>query len=179
MEWNDGCSTMRVWTASAQLLAQLHGDDPAIPLDPELFVASQALTPGFGDAWGDLTSAAAGESYRTRVRGIVRQLERELTREIRYAERLIAKGRPIREVLRNVDARLSSLGCYLVAARAGRLDLAVEFEAGVFLQHRSCPLYRSACLAFLPADHYPVADSPPRDEYKAPPVVRAMIASLN
>lgn len=179
MAWNDGCSTMRVWTAAAQLLAHVHGEDPAIPMDPELFVASQSLRPGVGDAWGDLTSAAAGEAYRKTVRGIVRQLERELNREITHAERLITRGRPVHEVLGEQDARLSSLGRYIVAVRAGRPDLAVEFQDGVLLQHRSCPLYRPASLAFLAAEHYPAAESQLTSEPKTSPVVRAMSASLN
>jgi hypothetical protein len=170
---------MRVWTAAAQLLAQLHGEDPTIPMDPELFVASQSLKPGFGDAWGDLASAAAGEAYRKRVRGIVRQLERELGREVVRAERLITKGRPIEVVLGEEDARLSPLGRYLVASRAGRPDLAVRFEVGAVLQHRSCPLYRTASLPFLPAERYPTVDSRARIDHKPSPVVRAMIASLN
>ncbi len=170
---------MRVWTAAAQLLVQLHGEDPAIPIDPELFVASQSLKPGVGDAWSDLTSAAAGEAYRRRVRGIVRQLERELRREITRAERSILSGRPIDEVLGERDARLSALGRYLVAARAGRMDLAVKFEEGAAAQHRSCPLYRPASLAFLPADRYPAADGRPIIDHRPSPVVRAMIASLN
>mgnify|MGYP006876300269 CR=1 FL=1 len=179
MEWNDGCSTMRVWTAAAQLLAQVHGEDPAIPMDPELFVASQSLRPGLGDAWGDLTSAAAGEAYRKRVRGIVRQLERELNREITHAERLIMRGRPIHEVLGGDDVRLSALGRYIVAVRAGRPDLAVLLQEGAVLQHRSCPLYRSASLAFLAAEHYPAAESRLTTEPRTSSVVRAMIASLN
>ena len=179
MQWNEGCSTMRVWTAAALVLVQLHGDDPSIPMDPELFVASQSLNPEFADVWSDLTSEAAGEAYRKRIREIVRLLERELKREIAHAERLIESGRSIDDVLHNRDARLSSLGRYLVASRAARPSLAAEFEDGVAVQHRSCPMYRSASLAFLPAELYPVAESQPKVDLKASLVARPMIASLN
>jgi hypothetical protein len=179
MYWNDGCSTTRVWTAAALVLSQIHGDHPEIPMDPELFVASQSFDSGVVDAWSDLASPAAGEAYRKRVRGIVRQLERELRREIDHAERLIRNGRPVRGVLCVRDARLSPLGRYIVARRAVRLDLAAQFEADVVAQHRSCPLYRSACLAFLPAEQYPVDESRLDSESKANAGVRSMIASLN
>ncbi|WP_076345853.1 hypothetical protein [Paludisphaera borealis] len=179
MNWNDGCSTARVWTAAALVLSQVHRDHPEVPMDPELFVAAQSFDSGVVDAWSDLASPAAADAYRKRVRGIVRQLERELRREIDHAERLIRNGRPVRGVLCDRDARLSPLGRYIVARRAVRLDLAAQFETDVFAQHRSCPLYRSACLAFLPAEQYPVDETLSNTELKANAVVRTMSASLN
>jgi hypothetical protein len=178
MYWNDGCSTMRVWTVAAQVLTQVHDDYPEVPIDPELFVASQPLNLRGSDVWRDLTSPAAAESYRKRVRGIVRLLERELKREVRRAERLIRDGRPIHDALCARDSRLSALGRYIVAWRSGRLDLQARFEDDVVAQHRSCPLYRSACLAFLPAEYYPVDESrlveSPRGAF-----VRVLKVSLN
>jgi hypothetical protein len=179
MHWNEGCSTMRVWTAAALVLSQIHGDHPEIPMDPELFVASQSFDAGASDVWSKLTSPAAGEAYRKRVRRIIRQLERELGREVEYAERRIAGGRSIPDVLCGRDARLSSLGRYIVARKARRLDLASRFQADVLAQHRCCPLYRSAFLAFLPAEQYPVDEAERSFELKTPLVPRSAIASLN
>ena len=71
------------------------------------------------------------------------------------------------------------LGRYIVARRAGRADLAAAFVADVRAQHGSCPLYRSACLAFLPADQYPAADLRPEADPTLHPAARKMIASLN
>jgi hypothetical protein len=179
MHWNDGCSTARVWTAAALVLLQIHDDHPEIPTDPEFFVASQTLDAGVVDAWSDLASPAAGEAYRRRVRETVGRLERELRREIEHAGRRIRGGRPIREVLCGGDPRLSPLSRYIVARRAGRADLAASFVAGVRAQHRSCPLYRSASLAFLPADEYPTNDLRPEADPTLHSAARKMIASLN
>jgi glutathione S-transferase len=179
MHWNDGCSTARVWTAAALVLLQIHKEHPEVPMDPELFVASQAFDAGVVDAWGDLASPAAGEAYRRRVREIVRRLERELGREVERAERRIRGGRELHQVLCVRDPRLSPLGRYIVARRAGRADLASAFVADVRAQHGSCPLYRSACLAVLPADQYPTIDLRPEADPTLHPAARKMIASLN
>jgi len=179
MHWNDGCSTARVWTAAALVLLQIHDEHPEIPMDPELFVASQALDTGVVDAWSDLASPSAGEAYRRRVREIVRRLERELGREVERAERLARDGRPIGNVLCGGDSRLSPLGRYIVANRAGRADLAAALLTDVRAQHLSCPLYRSACLAFLPADQYPTIDPHQEVEPTMPSTARKRIASLN
>jgi hypothetical protein len=54
------------------------------------------------------------------------------------------------------NARLSPLGLYIAAYQAARPDLAARLRAGAIEQHNCCPLYRSACLAFLPAELYPM-----------------------
>jgi hypothetical protein len=183
MKWNDGCSTTRVWTAAALVLSQIHEDHPEIPVDPELFVASQSLDSNIADAWRDLTSETAVESYRKRVGAIIRQLERELRREVKHAERQLRSGRPISNVLYDEDARLSPLGRYIVARRAVQPELAARFKFEAVVQHRCCPLYRSACLAFLPAEHYPVDESHPEYELtlraNADAPVHSLVASRN
>ena len=63
-EWDRGCSTGRLWTAAALCLWQAHADDPALPLDSELFVASQPLVGSLGDPWVELTQVEAGRRYR-------------------------------------------------------------------------------------------------------------------
>lgn len=179
MHWNDGCSTGRAWTAAALVLLQIHDEHPEVPMDPELFVASQALDTSVVDVWRDLASPAAGEAYLRRVTEIVCLLEHELRREIERAERLARSGRPLRKVLCGSDSKLSPLGRYIVARRAGRATLAVTFLGDVRAQHRSCPLYRSACLAFLPADQYPAVDPLPEAEPTLHSAARRMLASLN
>jgi hypothetical protein len=82
-------------------------------------------------------------------------LRAELKREIRLAERLIRRGAGIGEVLNRSSERLSPLGRLFVAKRAGRFDLAERFAAAAAAQHRSCPLYRPASLALIPAEYYP------------------------
>ena len=50
-EWYQGCSTARVWSSAALVLWQVHHEAPGIPLDPELFVASQPHCDGIVDPW--------------------------------------------------------------------------------------------------------------------------------
>lgn len=57
------------------------------------------------------------------------------------------------------DRHLSPLGCYIAAHRMGRVDIAEHFASAAMEQHRACPLYEVASLAFLPPDRYP-ADAP-------------------
>jgi hypothetical protein len=157
--WDRGCSTGRVWAAAAMCLWQAQVDDPSIPLDSELFVASQPIGGAFGDPWIELTPEEAGRRYRSQVRRIIRRLRAELRREVRRAERLMDGEVPASVASLTRDSRLSPLGCYIAARRTGRADLAALFAAGAAEQHRSCPLYRPASLSLLPADCYPIDDS--------------------
>ena len=154
--WLRGCSTSRVWYTAALRLWEAHTGDPVrVPLDPELFVASQPISAPFSDPWTELAHPESARRYRTAVRRIVRQLRAELKRELVAAERSIREGHEIGGVLGRKNHRLSSLGSYILARRAGRDDLAERFAAAAASQHRSCPLYRSASLAFIPAEFYP------------------------
>lgn len=154
--WDRGCSTRRLWAAAALRLWQAHVDDPGIPLDSELFVASQPISGSLGDPWAELTQAEAGRRYRIQVRRIVRRLRRELWREVRRAEALLSDGGRLILSSLTVDRQLSALGCYIAAYRSGRADIAEHFAGAAVEQHRACPLYQMASLALLPADCYPV-----------------------
>ena len=167
VRWTEACSTSRVWSAAATTLWQCRVDHPELPIDPELFVASQGVRPEAADPWRDLASPRAAKLYRASIRMIVRQLRRELAREIRRAERLIQGGRTPAAVVRGRDARLSPIGRYIVALRASRPDLAESWNDGVLAQHRSCPLYRLAAHEYLAPEEYPTARE------AAPPVVVA------
>jgi hypothetical protein len=171
--WWWGCSTRRVWAEAALRLWQAHAADPArIPLDAELFVASQPISACFPDPWTELAQTEAVRHYRRLVRQIVRQLRSELKREVRWAEKLIRQGRPLEELLTAKDGRISPLGCYITALRAGRLDVAMIFASAACDQHRSCALYRQSSLSLLPVAYYPsdsvVADSQGREAVRAP-----------
>jgi hypothetical protein len=156
--WYRGCSTSRVWTTAAAFLVQLHQDDPTIPIDPELFVAVQPDHGAFQDPWNELIRPVAARRYRDQVRGMIRGLRAELRAEVRSAERRLRRGEAIDAVFVTRKGRLSPLGCYIVAVRAGCDDLAERFRVEAVKQHRSCPLYRQASLALLPAESYPVGE---------------------
>ena len=152
-----GCSTRRVWFAAALRLWEAHSKDPLhVPLDAELFVASQPVLAAFPDPWTELTQPEAACRYRCRVRRIVRQLVRELKAEIGRARRLIRRGRDMETVLCTSDERISALGRYIVAQRAGRGDLASRFANSTAAQYRACPLYRRATAALLPGSLDPI-----------------------
>jgi hypothetical protein len=156
--WYRGCSSSRVWSTAASLLVQLHQDEPTIPLDPELFVAVQPDDTAFNDPWNELIQPVAVRRYRDRLRGIIRRLRAELRGEVRSAERRICRGDAIDTVFVSRGSRISPLGCYIVAVRAGCDDLAERFRVEAVKQHRSCPLYRQASLALLPVERYPVGE---------------------
>jgi hypothetical protein len=180
-DWRGGCSTSRVWSAAAQCLWAAHAANPAeIPLDAELFVASQPIAAPFADPWSEVTGPDAVRRYRSRLRRIVRRLRAELKREVARAETLIGRGREIAEVL-NAGGRISALGCFIVALRANRGDLAVGFTSGASAQHRSCPLYRRASLALLPGHLYPVGShsAVQQVEHYFEPRVEKVLLSLN
>ena len=170
--WDGGCSSGRIWSAAAQCLWQAHVEDPTLPLDSELFVASQPIVGTLGDPWGELTQVEAGRRYRAQVRRIVRRLRRELRREVGRAERILGGGGRMVVSTLGLDGRVSPLGCYIAAERMGRIDIAAHFTAAAVEQHHACPLYQSAALALLPADRYPVvvagtgAPPPPSRSFK-------------
>ena len=131
------------------------GPTPTLPLDPELFVASQPVGE-HADPWEDLADGRALARYRLRVRRLVSGLRRELREERAWARARLKRGDALEAVLGARSERLSPLGRYLIAAEAGRPDLADRFREGARAQHRTCPLYRLACRDLLPAADYPV-----------------------
>lgn len=162
------------------ILWEVACEDPEIPMDPELFVASQPLDALFADPWNCLALEAAGQRYRRRVRGIIRQLRLELKREIRRAEELLSHGKGLAAVLRARDKRLSPLGLYITAQRAGRPDLAEQVRPGALEQHKCCPLYRVASLGLIPTEMYPADDEAiSRSEVPGPCLLHREMASLN
>ncbi len=154
--WYSGCSTPRVWAAAAHALWEATSRNPLLPLDPELYVASQPIHRRFADPWSSLTGPVAANRYESRVRRIIRQLRRELRPEVHRAEVMLQLGHGLARVMKGADSRFSPLGLYITAHRAGRADLAGRLRQRVIQQHDSCPLYRLACQPLLPLDDYPI-----------------------
>jgi hypothetical protein len=176
-EWRGVGVPAQVWTIAATTLSELNRVDPTLPVDPELYVASQpAIEPGSGP-WEELIGEAAERRYRRQIRRIVRNLRRELGAEVRRAEGRIDRGEPIEDVLARPS--LSDLGRYIVARRAGRPNLAETFLAAAQEQHRSCPLYRVAARPFLSRATYPVLDLLPGFEARRRAENTAPMFSVN
>ncbi|WP_156512671.1 hypothetical protein [Planctomyces sp. SH-PL62] len=179
IRWEDGCSTSRVWTAAAMTLWQCRLDDPDVPVDPELFVASQPISRHAADPWADLACERAAQQYRKRIRRIVRQLKTELDREIRLVERMIREGRSLDAVVLDRNSRLSPMSRYIVAQRADRPDLVERWSGDALDQHDCCPLYRNAARGYLAADEYPADRSPVRTTLPVPPPTYSPASSRN
>ena len=143
--------------------------DACIPIDPELYVASQGMNSLMTDPWTGLTSAESVRRYKDRVDVIVRGLRDELTEEVRVAERRILAGQSVCQVLTSKSGRISVLGRYIVAVRASRERLARRFLEGAVEQHRACPLYRQAAAGLIPSTAYPIAEG---HEVASPPDLR-------
>jgi hypothetical protein len=154
--WYRSVSTPGVWTTAAGLLYRIHQEDPEIPLDPELFVAVQPGHPSLCDPWGELTQPASARRYGSRIRQIVRRLMGELRSEVLRAEGRIRRGETLDQVLRTRNKNLSPLGCFILALRSNRPDLAARIRAEAVEQHRSCPLYRQAIIRLLAPKDIPV-----------------------
>ncbi len=138
-EWRYAGLDPRLWSSAAAILVDAHRRQSWVPIDPELFVASQ--TPA-RDPWHDL-------------RRIVKSLRGELLREFRSIDTAVLRGASIDAVLSRPSRRLSPLGRYLAACRYGRPDLAEAFREAAHLQHESCPLYREASAGLIGDHDYP------------------------
>jgi hypothetical protein len=150
-----------VWEVAAAYLLELHRDTPGLPLDPELFVASQSTSIRCDDPWTLLTLPESRRRYCDRVRQIIRNLRRELRRELRGAERRLDVGITLEMVLEMPSRFFSPLGKYILAHRSDRPDLADAWWPEAREQHRSCPLYVNACDGLIGPGLYPVLDLMP------------------
>ncbi|QDV33279.1 hypothetical protein [Tautonia plasticadhaerens] len=155
--WTGGGPDAPVWHRSALGLIQAHSADPRLPIDPELFVASQPIFDSLVDPWGDLVAPEAVARYRRRVSRIVRRLRDELRRELRLMRRRSLKGQAMEHQVALGGRGLSPLGRYVAAQRIGRGDLAETLRGEALRQHLGCPLYRLACRGLLSEGGYPEA----------------------
>jgi hypothetical protein len=154
-DWTTVRTSSGVWGAAASGLLMLHRNIPSVPLDPEMFVAVQPLRT-WADPWADLAQESALRRYRRHVRRIVSQLRSEIREEVRSAERKLRGGTSLTSVLSDSSGRISALGRYVIARRAGQDELAERLRPEAERQHRSCPLYRQACRFLLPDNTYPI-----------------------
>jgi hypothetical protein len=148
----------RLWEIAARALAEAHRRQPWLPIDPELFVASQPPPSLLGDPWEQLAPSGSIRRYRQRVIQMVRDLRRELAGEVRWLERRVRAGRPLEEVLARRTRRVTDLARFVAAQRAGRPDLAEPYRAGAMDRHEGCPLYRPACRGLIDPGQYPSLD---------------------
>ena len=107
------------------------------------------------DPWSELAQPAAARRFRAQVFKIVRRLRSELSKEIQLAERVMREKGKIGLMVLPANNRISPLGYYIAARRAGMPELADRFVAAAADQHRSCPLYQFASITLLSADLYP------------------------
>ena len=157
-EWHGGCSSTRIWGAVATGLIEATEVNPSLPVDPELFVASQSFGSTFPDPWSELTGVESIRRFRDRVEWIVRALREELTDEVNVAEKRIAGGQSILKVLGTASRRISPLARYIVAFRASRQRLTLRLLEDAKSQHHACPLYRQASSSLIAVEHYPVIE---------------------
>ena len=156
--WQSVSLTPGVWESAAARLCEVSEDVPATPIDPELFVAVQ---PGNGcrrDPWVELTERRSQRRYLKAVRKIVSQLREELKDEVRLAERRMLRGVTLDQILLTHESRISPLTRYILAHRAGRVDLSTKYRPAAEVQDRACPLYRLASQSLLPDSAYPTPD---------------------
>ncbi len=168
--------TPGVWVAAATRLLEAGEDDRNLPVDPELFVATQKVGRSRLDPWTELTQPRSLKNYLGAIRRIVAQLRGELRDEFRRGESRLLRGESLDQILASNDARISPLSGYILAHKAGRLDLALLARPAAENQDRACPLYRIACREMLPAHLYPtsVGSSAPEVETR-----RRIVFSLN
>lgn len=154
-DWRGQATSRRLWAVAAASLCQAHEADPSVPIDPELFVASQPVLSVPCDPWLEITGHEAADRYASRVRSIIRSLRHEIRQELRRVESAIEKGGDPSDVILMNARRISPMGCYLAAHRAGLPKLARRFEADAAAQHESCPLYLEACRRLIGQADYP------------------------
>ena len=147
-----------VWESAAARLLEASHRRPEVPVDPELFVMSQPKNEITPDPWVELTQEGSLRFYLRSLRRIVRLLRREIKSEVRRAESRLRLGSTIDSILADSGPKLSPLSRYILARRAGRVDLSLKSLDAALSQHRSCPLYRIAARSLLPGQAYPSAD---------------------
>jgi hypothetical protein len=157
--WRPVGLTPGVWQSAASRLLESSEEDPNFPVDPELFVAAQASVHLRRDPWAELTQSRSLRRYLTLIRRMIRQLRKELGGELRLTKRKLARGATLEHLLADPSVEISPLTRYILALRAGREDLAARVRPAAEDQHRSCPLYRFASRAMLPAENYPYPSS--------------------
>jgi hypothetical protein len=154
--WKSVGLTPGVWDSAAARLLEAAEFEPAIPIDPELFVAVQVGSGIRHDPWAELTQSYSLRLYVRALKRIVGQLREELVKEVRRAESRLLRGMTLDQLMVAGSTRISPLTLYILAHRAGRHDLSMRLRSEAEGQHRSCPLYLLASRSLLPSHAYPL-----------------------
>jgi hypothetical protein len=140
------------WIRSAVALLALNRHETHIPIDPELFVASQyergALT-----IPDDVEDAVA--RYKTSVMRTICKLKQELSEELKWLTSASRRGLSVERLIRTHSRKITPLSLYIHAQRMNRDDLADGLISQVLEQHEHCPLYRAASAQWLEEGRYP------------------------
>ena len=154
--WRPVGTTPGVWRSAACRLYEASEIDSSVPIDPELFVVAQPRGRLRPDPWTELTQSHSLRRYLNLIRQIVMKLLVELRGEMRRADRKLLRGLSLDNLLGSGGSRISPLGRYILAHRAGRSDLEMRYRSAAEAQHRACPLYRLASQSLLPLHAYPL-----------------------
>lgn len=156
-EWRMASVDRHLWASAARVLIAASEGSAAIPVDPELFVASQVRAGLISDPWMDLTHPRAGRRYVANVQRMVRRLRNELREELERVDDLLTTGKTLERILRTPSRKLSPLGRYVVAIRQGRTDLAKGFRGEAREQMTVCPLYQAALVDLITPEDSPLS----------------------
>ncbi len=153
--WFSATVAQGVWEFAANRLLESCSDKLSLPIDPEFYVAVQKRSRFIPDPWVELTQERSLIRYRKAMKKIIVKLRRELTEEVTRGECRLLRGVDLDVVLQTEGSRISPLSRYILARRAGRIDLSIVHHAAALSQHRSCPLYRLAARSLLQGHEYP------------------------
>lgn len=140
------------WIRSAVALVGANMSDPQIPVDPELYIASQF---GIGEFSMPLDVDEAVERYKSSVLRTICKLREELTEELKWLTSASRRGLSVERLIRTHSRRITPLSLYIHAQRMNREDLADGLISQVLEQHEHCPLYRAASTQWLEEGRYP------------------------
>ena len=161
-DWNSVGLTPGVWDSAAARLLEAAEFEPAIPIDPELFVAVQVKRGTRHDPWAELTQSCSLRFYLRALERIVSPTSRgSSSRKSDGPRAALLRGMTLDQLPVAESSRISPLSLYILAHRAGRHDLSRRLRSEAEGQHRSCPLYLLASRSLLPAHAYPLDSGNP------------------
>ncbi len=140
------------WIRSAVALVAANKLEPLIPIDPELFIASQ-FDNGESSVPEDVEGAVA--RYKSSVMRTICKLRQELSEELKWLTSASRRGMSVERLIRTHSRKITPLSLYIHAQRMNRDDLADGLISQVLEQHEHCPLYRAASIQWLEDGRYP------------------------
>lgn len=140
------------WIRSAVALLAANRSEPMIPIDPELYVASQFEN---GERAIPEEVEDAVSRYKSSVLRTICKLRQELSEELKWLTSASRRGHSVERLIRTHSRRITPLSLYIHAQRMNREDLADRLIGQVLEQHEHCPLYRAASSQWLEDNRYP------------------------